>query len=187
MSSHSNLIIQQAAVEVGPTVRPLDESCRWHAIRVRPRWEKIVADALQGKEYEPFLPLYRKRSQWSDRTKEIDLPLFPGYVFCRGNFAGRPRIVTTPGVIGILNFAGIPAVISDSEIEAIKAINSSGIRAEPWPYLREGQRVRIRSGVLAGMEGILIRTKSDCRLVLSVEALYRSIAVEVSREDVTSI
>lgn len=164
---------------------PFHEYCQWHAVRTRPRWEKIVAQGVASKGYEGFLPLYRKRSQWSDRVKQIDLPLFPGYVFVRGNYSGRPRVITTPGVIGVLSFGGVPAIITDDEMENIKAVTGSGLHAEPWPYLHEGQRVRINAGALTGTEGILIRNKSDCRVVLSVEALFRSIAVEIDRDWVT--
>jgi transcription antitermination factor NusG len=188
MSSHIDLQSSpSAAVDPSTPLRVLEQCSDWHAVRVRPRWEKIVTDALQGKEYESFLPLYRKRNQWSDRKKDIDLPLFPGYVFCRGDFSGRPRIITTPGVIGILTFAGVPAIISDCEIEAVKTVLRSGVYAQPWPYLREGQRVRICSGALTGVEGIIVRTKSDCRVVLSIDALCRSVAVEIDREDIAPI
>ena len=114
--------------------------------------------------------------------QEVDLPLFPGYVFCRSDLSGRPPLVTTPGVIGILGFGGSPAIISPFEIERVKAVIQSGASAGPWPYLCEGQRVRILGGALTGVEGILIRTKGDWRVVLSVEALGRSIAVEVDRD-----
>src|SRR5438093_10377001 len=160
----------------------LQECCHWYALRVRPRWEKVVANALHGKADEEFLPLYRKRSRWSDRVKDIDLPLFPGYVFCRADLCRHPPLVTTPGVIGFVSFGSIPATISEQEIERIKAIIRSGNHIEPWSYLREGQRVRIEGGSLTGIEGILVRTKSDWRVVLSVEALHRSFAVEVDRE-----
>jgi transcription antitermination factor NusG len=159
----------------------------WHAIRVRPRWEKTVSEGLRGKQYEEYLPLYRKRNRWSDRQKDVDLPLFPGYVFYRPGLSGQPLLVTTPGVIGILRFGNIPAIVSHQEIEAIRAVAQSGAPAEPWPYLREGQRVRVNRGALVGVEGILIRTKSDWRVVLSVDVLCRSVAVEIYREWVEPI
>jgi transcription antitermination factor NusG len=159
----------------------------WYAVRVRPRSEKVVARALREKGYEDFLPLYRKRSQWSDRTKDIDLPLFPGYVFCRADLLGKPPLISTPSVIGILSFCGAPAVISDPEIEAVRLIVNSGAHVEPWPFLREGQRVRIERGSLAGLEGIVLRTKSDWRVVLSVEALCRSVAVEIDRDQAAPV
>jgi transcription antitermination factor NusG len=166
---------------------PVPEESSWYAIRVRARWEKLVADALRNKEYDEFLPLYRKRSNWSDRIKEITLPLFPGYVFCRSDLSGRTPFITTPGVIGILSFAGCPAIISDKEIEVIKAIVHSGADVGPWPYVHQGRRVRMHCGPLAGVEGILIRAKGDWRVVLSVETLCRSVAVEVDREWVSPI
>lgn len=176
-------VVQEPSLELSPP----EADSGWRAIRVRPRWEKIVADALWGKQYETFLPLYRKRSRWSDRQKEVELPLFPGYVFCQGELSGRPLLVTTPGVIGILRFGNYPAIISHDEIEAVRAAVRSGASTGPWPYLREGQRVRIQHGAMAGLEGILIRTKSNWRVVLSVEALSRSVAVEIYREWVTPI
>jgi transcription antitermination factor NusG len=159
----------------------------WYAIRVRPRWEKLVASALHGKDYDEFVPLYRKQSRWSDRVKEIDLPLFPGYVFCRSGLSGRPPLITTPGVIGILSFGGSPAIISDEEIEAIKTVVDSSVSAGPWPYLHEGRRVRIHRGALTGVEGLLVRVKNDWRVVLSVEVLCRSVAVEIDRDWATPI
>jgi transcription antitermination factor NusG len=158
-----------------------EQDLGWYAIRVRPRAEKLVAAALRGKEYEEFLPLYPKRSRWSDRVKVIDCPLFPGYVFCRGSLAGHAPLVTTPSVIGILTFGGKPAIISEQEIDAVKTVLRSGFSAEPWLYLRDGDRVRIVSGSLAGIEGLLVRSKNEWRVVLSVDVLCRSIAVEVDR------
>lgn len=151
----------------------------WYAIRVRSQFEKVVSCALRCKGYEEFLPQYRKSSRWSDRVKEVDVPLFTGYVFCRTTISGRPPLVVTPGVIGILKFGTELALISDAEIEAVKTVLRSGAYVEPWPFLREGQCCRVRSGPLAGLEGILISQKSRCRVVLSVEALYRSVAVEI--------
>lgn len=159
----------------------------WFAVRVRPRSEKLVAKALREKGYQEFLPLYRKRNQWSDRIKNIELPLFPGYVFCRADLLGKPPLISTPSVTGILSFCGKPAIISDREIEAVRLIINSGVHIEPWPFLREGQRVRIERGSLAGVQGIVLRTKSDWRIVLSVEALCRSVAVEIDRECATPV
>ncbi|MFL6446642.1 MAG: UpxY family transcription antiterminator [Bryobacteraceae bacterium] len=159
----------------------------WYALRVRPRWEKLVTTAISGKDYEVFLPVYRKTREWSDRSKVLDCPLFPGYVFWRGNLSRQPRLVSTPGVIGILNFGGIPAVISEGEIDGLRVAISSGALVEPWQYVREGERVRVYKGSLSGLEGILIRTKRDCRVVLSVESLYRSVAVEVDRDSIAPL
>ena len=154
----------------------------WFTVRVRPRAEKIAAAALHAKGYHEFLPLYRKRSEWTDRIKQVELPLFPGYVFCRADLAARPPVILTPSVVGLLRFNGTLALIADEEIEAIRRVIHSGLSVEPCPYVREGERVLVQSGALAGTEGILVRTKRGSRVVLSVEALGRSVAVEVDRD-----
>jgi transcription antitermination factor NusG len=159
----------------------------WCALRVRPRWEKLVAEALAGKGYEQLLPLYRKRSQWSDRVKVVEVPLFAGYVFCRADFSSPVSLVTTPGVLGILRFGGAVARISEDEIAGMRAITASGLPAGPWPYLGKGQHVRIDSGVLRGFEGVLVQIRNEFRLVLTVEALGRSVAVEVDRAHITPL
>ena len=166
---------------VGNAEGDRDAGGPWYAVRVRPRAEKLVATALRFKQYEDFLPLYQRRTRWSDRVKVMEYPLFPGYVFCRAELSGRPPLITTPSVIGIVSFAGKPALISEEEINAIKAVLNSGLYSEPWPYLRQGDRVRIVSGPLAGIEGALVRVKSDWRGVISIDALCRSIAVEVDQ------
>jgi|tagenome__1003787_1003787.scaffolds.fasta_scaffold20986960_2 transcription antitermination factor NusG len=160
---------------------------QWYAIRVRPRCEKAITAAISGKEYETFLPVQSQSRKWSDRVKSLEVPLFPGYVFCRGELARKPRLVSIPGVIGILRFAGVPAVISEAEIAALKAVVRSGVLVEPWAYVREGERVRVHSGLLTGVEGILIRTKGDYRVVLSVEMICRSVAVEVNRDSIAPV
>ncbi|HEY7209260.1 MAG TPA: UpxY family transcription antiterminator [Bryobacteraceae bacterium] len=159
----------------------------WCAVTVRPRWEKLVAESLRAKEYEEFVPLYRKRSRWSDRVKEIELPLFAGYVFCRADWCGRPPVVSTPGVTGILRFGDSIARISEAEIANLKTIAGAGAPAVPWPYLTTGQRVRISSGAMRGLEGILTDIKGDYRIILSVDALCRSVAVEIDRDCVVPV
>lgn len=154
----------------------------WYAVRVRPHWEKFVSNALRTKRYDEFLPLYHKRREWSDREKNVDVPLFPGYVFCRPFSSDQPLLVTTPGVIGILRFGAETALVSDDEIEAIKRILRSGACVKPWPYLKQGTRCRVTRGTLTGVEGILIYERKDCRVVLSVEALCRSVSVEIDRD-----
>lgn len=167
--------------------RETDPELGWYAIRVRPRSEKIVATTLREKGYDEFVPFYRKRSRWSDRIKTVEVPLFPGYVFCHSDVGGKPPLIYTPNVIGLLSFGGTPAVLSNDEIDLVKRVIHSGANAEPWPYLREGERVRIQKGALEGIEGIIVRAKSDWRLVLSVDALCRSVAVEIYTEWVMPI
>jgi transcription antitermination factor NusG len=131
---------------------------------------------------ESFLPLYRSRRRWSDRTRVMDLPLFPGYVFCRFHPESLLPVITTPGVVRVISAGVRPCPIADEEIAAIQSIISSGNEAEPWPYLQAGRKVRILDGPLFGIEGILIEVKNRRRLVVSVQLLQRSVAVEVDRD-----
>jgi transcription antitermination factor NusG len=154
----------------------------WFAIRTRSNFEKIASVALENKGLTPYLPTYRDRRRWSDRVVVSDTPLFRGYVFCRFNPLHRLPVLTTVGVISIVGCGSEPAPINDAEIDAIQLILQSGLATEPCPFLREGQTVRVTRGVLAGVEGILTKKKSDFRLVLSVTMLQRSISVEIDRE-----
>jgi transcription antitermination factor NusG len=133
------------------------------------------------------LPVYRGRRRWSDRIVESDRPLFPGYIFCRFDAQKRFPIVSTPGVVSVVGFGNEPAPISDTEIEAVRSVLHSGLAAEPFPFLSEGQRIRVRRGSLEGLEGILVKKKSDWRIVVSVAMLQRSVAVEIDREWITTI
>jgi transcription antitermination factor NusG len=143
----------------------------------------VASATLRGKGYEEFLPLYRSRRRWSDRIKELDLPLFPGYLFCRFDVSDRLMpILTTPGVIGIVGAGKTPVPVDDEEIEAIRALLRSGLVVQPWPFLRVGSKVYIEGGPLAGVEGIISNTDKVYRLVVSVSLLQRSVAVEIDRE-----
>jgi transcription antitermination factor NusG len=155
----------------------------WFALQVKPRREKVISAILRNKGFEQFLPVYESRRVWSDRIATVEVPLFPGYVFCRFD-PERPRlpIVATPGVISVVGVAGQPTAIPEHELEVIQAILRSGKAALPWPYLEIGNRVRIERGSLAGVEGILVEAKKQHRVVVSVTLLQRSVAVEVERE-----
>ena len=151
----------------------------WYGIRTRSNQERNVAASFEGKGYECFLPMYRQRRRWSDRIVVAEVPLFPGYVFCRFDFWQRLPIMTTLGVVSILGFGCDPAPIPDQEIQAIERVLQSGLAAEPHPFLRIGQRVRISHGALKGVEGVLLQKKSEWRLVVSVNMLQRSVSVEL--------
>jgi transcription antitermination factor NusG len=157
----------------------VDSRCQWFALRVRPRAEKVVAEALQGKGFKQFLPLRRQRRQWSDRVTEVDFPLFPGYVFSRFDARDRLPIVTIPAVMHVVGIGKVPQPVDDAEIEALQALVRSRLEVEPWPFTHVGQRVRILHGPLAGAEGILEAVKTRNRLIVSVTLLQRSVAVEV--------
>lgn len=161
------------------------EPC-WFALTVKPQHEKTAARALGVRGLEYFVPLYRARRRWSDRTKELELPLFPGYVFCRFAAGERAGVLATPGITSVVGFGRTPAPVAESEIEAIQRMVSSGLPVGPWPFLRVGQAVRIEAGPLCGLEGILVQLKDAWRVVVSVHLLQRSVAVEIDR-DVLSV
>jgi transcription antitermination factor NusG len=152
---------------------------RWFALFVRVNHEKLVSAALRSKGVEEFLPLYRMKRRWSDRTKQVQAPLFPGYVFCRIDLNRRLPILTTPGVHSIVGNGKVPVPVELTEIQNLRVIVDSHLQADPWPYLRIGQKVRIEEGALDGLEGILVATNKPSRVVVSVSLLQRSVAVEV--------
>src|SRR5690348_7911111 len=127
----------------------------WYAVRVRSNFEKTVQTLLTGKGYEIFLPSYRSRRRWSDRAKEIESPLFPGYTFCRFDARQRLPILTTPGVVSILGSAAGPIAIPEEEIAAVRTMVGSGLLVGPWPFLAEGQQITVVRGPLSGLEGIV--------------------------------
>jgi transcription antitermination factor NusG len=151
----------------------------WYAAYTSANHEKRVADQLEVRSVEHFVPLYESVRQWKDRRMKLQLPLFPGYVFVRLALRDRLRVLQVPGVARLVGFNGLPCALPDSEIEALKAGLASGIRAEPHPYLTIGRRVRVRAGSLAGLEGILVRRKNGARFVISLDLIQRSVAVEV--------
>ncbi len=159
----------------------------WYAIYVRSRFERTVGRLLAEKSYEQFVPMYRCRRRWSDRVKEVELPLFPNYAFCRMTDTARGRIVTTPGVIRIVGAGNQPLPVDESEIAALQQIMASGVRTEPWPFLQVGRPVQIDGGPLCGMRGVLCRIRNADRLIVSVTLLRRSVAVELDRAMVSPV
>jgi transcription antitermination factor NusG len=162
-------------------MNPSSETPRlpWFAVQARTRYENVVASFLSGKGYEWFLPTYSYRRKWSDRTKKVELPLFPGYLFCRFNPLNRLPILQTPGLISIVGIGKNPVPIEEAEIEAVRILVSACLSHQPWPYVRVGQRVRIEHGALCGLEGILQSFKGRHRIVVSVSLLQRSVAAEI--------
>ena len=156
-----------------------NEGLKWYALHVHARKEQLVASQLQTRNLECFLPTYKSLRKWSDRTKEIQQALFPGYVFCRFDFENRQPVVMTTGVTQVVGTGKTAIPIADSEIEALQFAVSSGIPAQPWPYLRTGEYVQVNYGQLAGLQGILVNFKGNHRVVLSVTLLQRSLALEV--------
>ena len=156
----------------------------WYAVYTRHQHEKTVARNLTTKGFETLLPLYQVRRRWQDRVKWLTLPLFPCYVFVRGNLERRLDIITTPGLHTFVLSAGQPASIPPAEIDAIRQSAESGVSVEPHPFLKSGEWVRVKSGPLEGIQGMLVRKKSQSLLVLSVAMLGKSAAVEIDAFEV---
>jgi transcription antitermination factor NusG len=159
----------------------------WWAIYTRHQHEKTVAEMLTTKGLEVFLPTYASVRRWKDRRKVLYLPLFPGYIFVRGGNMRRLPVVTTPGVHMILSQGDQAAIIPEEEIQAIRRTVNGDCHVEPHPFLRCGETVRVTRGSLTGIEGILIRKKNVYRLVLSVQMLAQSVAVEIDAADVEPV
>jgi len=156
----------------------------WHALYVYHQHEKAVAQNLDSRGFEAFVPLFESVRKWKDRTRQLLLPLFPCYVFLHGGLQRKSTVLSIPGVCSVVSAGGAPAVIPGAEIDSIRKTVENGAAVEPHPYLRCGDRVRIKSGRLADIEGILVRQKNSLRLILSAELLERSISVEVDADNV---
>jgi transcription antitermination factor NusG len=159
----------------------------WYAAYTHARHEKKVAQQLEERGIEHFLPVYRSVRKWKDRRKELDLVLFPGYVFVRMPVSDRLRVLQLPGVVRFVTFNGQPYALIGSDIDALRSALAHGLRAEHHPYLNVGRRVRVVNGPLAGAQGILLRIKTNSRLVISIDAIMRSVALEVDEGDVVPV
>jgi transcription antitermination factor NusG len=175
-------------LETGTFSMPILEgaiAARWYAVQTRSRFEQVVRAELSVKGVENYFATYQELHQWKDRKKLVEVPLFSGYVFARFQDEDEAllQVLRTTGVVRILGAGGIEP-IPDEEIDSIRRLLRSGNRCFPHPFIREGAWVRVRRGVLAGIEGRLVRVKSQARLVLSVELLSQSVATEVDARDV---
>lgn len=156
----------------------------WYAVSVLPRHEKVATTHMETHGLTCFLPVYRSVRCWKDRRKELDMVLFPGYVFVNLDLRDRLHVLQSPGVLRFVSFQGHPAPVQDSEIQSLAVGLAAGLRVEPHPYLGRGRRVRVVRGPLADTEGILVRRKERFRLVLSVNLIMRSVMVEVDESEV---
>jgi len=159
----------------------------WFALRLRSNYERVTGEHLRDRGYEEFAPSYKVEKRWSDRTKQVDQFLFPGYIFCRFDPNDRLPILTVPGVVDVVGFGKSPEHIPDVEIERVRRMVESGLPVSPYPYLQVGQAVLIEQGPLAGVEGILVAEKGKTRLVVSVNLLQRSVAAQVDRRSIRPI
>jgi transcription antitermination factor NusG len=160
-----------------------DLEALWYAIYTTANHEKRVAQQLGHRSVEHLLPLYESVRRWKDRRVRLQLPLFPGYVFVQLALRDRLQVLQIPGVVHLVSFGGQPAALQKADIDAVKICLSSGNRVEPHPYLQAGQRARVKSGPLQGLEGIILRQKNGPRFVLSFDYLMRSVAVEMDEFD----
>src|SRR5215467_11559825 len=166
---------------------PPTSAASWYATYTHARHEKKVAQQLEERHIEHFLPVYRSVRRWKDRRKELDLVLFPGYIFVRLSLADRLRVLQLPGVARFVSFNGQPAALLGADIEALRNALTHGVQAEHHPYLTVGRRVKVVHGPLAGAQGILVRNKTNCRVVISIDAIMRSVSVEIDEADVIPI
>jgi len=181
MSTFATATLQREAPQL---YDPLATQPFWYAAYTLANHEKKASGEISHRGIETFLPLYRASRRWSDRRVQLELPLFPGYVFVRLALRDRLRVLQVPGVARIVGFGGLPAALPEEQIEALRAGLGGQLRAEPHPYLPIGRRVRIVRGPLCGAEGSLLRKKGVFRVVLSLELIMRSVAVEVDAADV---
>ena len=151
----------------------------WFAVRVKSNYEKPVSMILRGKGFEEFMPTYRCRRQWSDRVKVVDVPLFPGYLFCRLDLNKRLALLTTPGFLYLVGKGRTPEPVDEREILAIQAAMRSGLPASPWPSIVVGQKVRLERGPLRGVEGVVAKIADQERVYLNVTLLQRAVVVQV--------
>jgi len=159
-------------------------SAVWYAAYTNARHEKKVAQQLQERGIEHFLPVYRSVRRWKDRQKELDLVLFPGYVFTRIDIADKLRVLQLPGVVRFVSFNGQPAPLDGEDLNALRNALLQGLRAEHHPYLTVGRRVKVVRGPLAGARGILVRVKTNYRIIISIDAIMRSVSVEINESDI---
>ncbi len=159
----------------------------WFAVMARTGREKSATLLLENAGYECLLPVSKYTRQWSDRIKEVEVPLFPGYLFCRMDPHNRLPVLMTPGVIQIVGAGKTLIPVEEGEIAAIQRVVKNGLSTMPWPYLQVGHEARIEEGPLRGLTGIIVRIKSGMKLVLSVSLLQRSVAVEIDRSWIGSV
>ena len=182
--STSNELERRHKAAVLPEQEQAISQPRWYATYTFANHEKRVAAELGTRDVEHFLPLYNSVRRWKDRRVQIDLPLFPGYVFVRLALRDRLRVLQVSSVVRFVGFNGPPTALPDEEMEILRLGLSQSLRAWPHPFLTAGRRVHIRRGPLEGLEGILLRRKGKSRFVLSVELIQRSIGVDVDAADV---
>ena len=159
----------------------------WYAVYTRSRHEKVVSEALEQRKVEHFLPLYETVRQWKNGRFKVQLPLFPGYLFVHIALRNRLRVLQVAGVVRLVGFQGVPAALPAAELAIIRNALQKGIEAEPHRYLKVGQRVRVTSGPMEGLEGILLRRRGRPRVVVSVDLIMRSVALDIDAAEIEPV
>jgi transcription termination/antitermination protein NusG len=162
-------------------------SGHWYAVYVRSRHEKVVEAGLRGKGYAAFSPFYRVKRKKTDRIAEVDVALFPSYVFCHFDATKRLPILMTPGIVGIVGPGGKPEPVDETEIASIRTLALSGRPVQPWPFFKSGQQVRVQAGPLMGAEGIFLGIKDEHHLIASISLLRRAISVVLEKDEVAPL
>lgn len=175
-----------ALIEAPNSLSPYSEQ-HWYAAYTCANHEKHVAAELKARDVEHFLPLYTSLRRWSDRKVQLDLPLFPGYVFLRLALREKLRVLQIPSIVRLVGFCGQPTALSDEEMDALRDGLTKQLKAEPHPYLTVGRRVRVANGPVKGLEGVIVKRKNRCRLVISLDLIMRSVSVEIDRADVVPV
>jgi len=172
-----------------PFIASAPEGACWYAIQMRCRFEQKAATQLHNKGIETFLPLVKEIHRWSDRRQVVQVPLFPGYAFVRlaDSAACRLRVLQTVGVNGFVMMNGVPVPVPEQQLEDVRLLLANEIACKAYPFLKVGQRVRIRGGCLEGLEGILISENKDHSLVVSIEAIQRSLVIRIDGYDVEAV
>jgi len=177
-----NCLANQSLNHTPELVPALKDISYWYAVYTYPRHEKVVTEQLEAKSIETFLPTFVTESRWTDRRVQIQTPAFPGYVFIRISKSERSKVFAIPGVVKILSYNGVPAPIDELEIEAVKLCLKRGATPAAHTFIEIGERVRVRSGILEGVEGLIVRCKNERRLIVPISLINQSIAVEVDAD-----
>lgn len=166
-------------------INPCSPPHHWFALQTRSRHEKVVESQLELRQVEHFLPMMKRVSQWTDRKKEVRVPLFAGYCFARFSMDDRVPVLKSQGVVRLVGSADKPEPIPDEEINALKRLISNPCNYMCHPYLKEGMLVEVINGPMQGVKGRLIRGARNSRLVLSISLIQRSVSIEINADDVT--
>lgn len=159
----------------------------WYALQVKSKLTRNVAEMLRYKGYDAFTPCSTVERHWCDRIRVVQVPVLLGYVFVKMDLRFRMPVLTTPGVYNLVGVGKQPTMICPEEIDTVRGLMGSGLQIEPWPYLQRGDRARIEKGPLRGLTGIVVDVRNSCRVVISVEAIERSIAVQVNRDCISQV